>query len=109
METFLLLFVGRAAAPEADDETTQDYNRQWVAYMGGLAQRGVLKGGAPLAPTGLTVGPDGTGPFAMADVDVGGYLLVEAESLEAAAELAQDAPHIALGGTTIVRACLPTG
>ena len=109
METFLLLFVGRTAQPDAEDPVTQDYNPQWGAYMGGLAQQGVLKGGAPLAPAGLTVGRDGTEPFAVDDIDVGGYLIVEAESLEAAAALAQGAPHIALGGTTIVRAALPTG
>ena len=45
----------------------------------------------------------------MAEVDIGGYLIVEAETLDAAAEIARGAPHIALGGTTIVRACLPTG
>ena len=109
MGTFLLLFVGRAAAPDAEDATTRNYNQQWAAYMGGLAQHGVLRGGAPLEPTGVTVSRDGTEPFAMADIDIGGYLVIEAESLDAAAEIAQGAPHIALGGTTIVRACLPTG
>jgi hypothetical protein len=109
MPTYLMLFVGRTAQPDADDPVTQDYNQQWVAYMGGLAQQGVLRGGAPLSPTGLTVGRDGNEPFATEEIDVGGYLVVEAATLEAAAELAQGAPHIALGGTTIVREALPAG
>jgi hypothetical protein len=109
MPTYLLLFVGLTAQPDADDAVTRDYNAQWMAYMGGLVDQGVLRGGSPLSPTGLTVGRDGNEPFATEEIDVGGYLVVEADSLDAAAELAQGAPHIALGGTTIVREALPTG
>ena len=36
-------------------------------------------------------------------VDIGGYALVTADSIEDAAEFARQAPHTALGGSTIVR------
>jgi hypothetical protein len=38
--------------------------------------------------------------------DIGGYLLIRAESMDEAVEIARQAPHMALGGTTIVRPCL---
>ena len=39
-------------------------------------------------------------------IDIGGFLLIEAESAEAAVQIAEQAPHIALGGSVIVRPCL---
>jgi hypothetical protein len=109
MATYLLLFVGRPAAPDATDEQTADYNRQWGAYMAGLGQSGRLRGGAPLEPSGKVVAAAGATDLELADMDVGGYCIVEADSLDAAIEVAGAAPHIALGGTTIVRQCLPVG
>jgi hypothetical protein len=107
MTTYLLLFVGRPAAPDATDEQTADYNRRWGEYMAGLSGR--LHGGAPLEPSGKVVAAGGPTDLELADMDVGGYCIVEADSLDAAVKIAGDAPHIALGGTTIVRQCLPVG
>jgi hypothetical protein len=109
MATYVLLFVGRTAQPDADDKVTADYNQQWQDYMGGLAQAGTLRGGAPLEPSGKTVGRDGVTDLEVKDVDIGGYVVVEADSVDEATEIAQGAPHIALGGTTIVRPCLAVG
>jgi hypothetical protein len=36
-------------------------------------------------------------------VDIGGFVLIDVDSYEQAIEIATQAPHIALGGTTIVR------
>lgn len=109
MTDFLLLFVGLTAQPDANDAQTVDYNRQWVEYMGGLGQAGKLRSGAPLEAGGKTVSKDGATDFVPEDVDIGGFLVIAADSPEEAAEIASRAPHIALGGTTIVRPCLPTG
>jgi hypothetical protein len=43
------------------------------------------------------------------DVDIGGFLVIEADSSAAAEEVAAGAPHIELGGTTIVRPIAPIG
>jgi hypothetical protein len=104
---FVLLFVGRTAQPDATDAQTADYNRQWVEYMGGLAQSGALVAGAPFEGTGKLVSRDGSTELQLDDVDIGGYLLVDVDSIDAAEEIAAGAPHIALGGTTIVRPCRP--
>jgi hypothetical protein len=106
MPAYLLLFVGLVAQPDATDAQTADYNRQWIGYMGDLAQAGKLRGGAPLAPGGDVVTRDGVTDFEPEAFDVGGYIVLEADSAEEAADVAGRAPHIALGGRTIVRPCL---
>jgi len=62
--------------------------------------------------TGATVtpanhqSPSTSTDLQLQEVDIGGSLLINAESLEDAVEIAQQAPHMALGGTTIVRPCM---
>jgi hypothetical protein len=106
MAQFMLLLVGRGAQPQATDEQTRDYNARWMEYMGGLARTGNLRAGAPFADGGKVVQRDLVSDVQLDPVDIGGFLLIEAESVEAAAEIAAGAPHIALGGSTIVRPCL---
>jgi hypothetical protein len=106
---FMMLFVGLAARTAADDAQTQDYNRQWNDYMGELARSGALESGAPFQPDGVAVQHGSATPIELGEVDIGGYALVSAESVEAAVQIAERAPHIALGGTTIIRPCVPTG
>jgi hypothetical protein len=109
MPEYVLLFVGRAAQPEATDDQTADYNRKWAGYMGELGQAGQLRAGAPFEPSGKVVSRDGVSDLELAEVDIGGYLVIEAESLDAAVEIAGRAPHIALGGQTLVRPAIPVG
>jgi hypothetical protein len=106
LPTFMMLYVGLAAQPSAGDEGTQDYNQQWSDYMRELATAGALESGSPFAPGGMTVRRNSVVSTELANIDVGGYALVRAESLDAAVEIAKRAPHIALGGTTIVRPCI---
>src|SRR4051812_39491036 len=105
MPDYLLLFVGLGARPTATDDQTVDYNRQWTEYMSGLGQAGKLRGGAPLEPTGKVVTREGAADFAPEKVDIGGYIVLAADTLDEAAEIASRAPHTALGGSTIVRPC----
>ena len=109
MANYLLLFLGRTAQPDASDEQTVEYNRQWGEYMAGLGQAGQLRGGAPLKGSGKIVARDGVTDLALAEVDIGGFIVVEVDTLEAAEEIGGRAPHIALGGSTIVRECLAVG
>jgi len=106
MAQFMLLLVGRAAQPQATDEQTRDYNARWMEYFGGLARSGTLRAGAPFADTGKVVQRNAVSDVQLDQVDIGGFLLIEADSVETAAEIAAGAPHIALGGSVIVRPCL---
>lgn len=109
MSDYLLLFRGLAARPDADDPTTIDYNRQWGRWMGELAVTGKLVGGGPLEPRGVVVGHEAARPLELEPVDIGGYLLIRADSDDEAATIAGQAPHAALGGTTIVRPVAAVG
>ena len=105
----MMLYVGLAAQPSAGDQQTQNYNRQWSDYMQELATAGALESGSPFAPGGKTVQRNSVVSAELANVDIGGYALVKAESLHAAVEIAKRAPHIALGGKTIIRQCITRG
>jgi hypothetical protein len=109
MASYLLLFLGRTAEPDATDEETVAYHARWAEYMGGLAQAGSLRGGAPLAGSGRLVAADGVSDLELAEVDIGGYMVIEVDSLGAAEDIAGRAPHIELGGSTIVRECRAVG
>ena len=106
MAQFMLLLVGRAAQPQATDDQTRNYNPRWMEYFGGLARAGKLHGGAPFADTGKIVRRNAVSDVQPDEVDIGGFLLIEADSVETAAQIAAGAPHIALGGSVIVRPCL---
>ena len=109
MANYLLLFLGRAAQPDATDDETVDYSRRWGEYMAGLGKSGQLRGGAPLEPSGKVVARDGITDLQLGDIDIGGFIVVEADSHETAENIAAQAPHIALGGSTIVRECQAVG
>jgi hypothetical protein len=62
--------------------------------------------GRPFADTGKVVQLGTLSDIELGEVDIGGFLLIEAESAEAAVQIAEQAPHITLGGSVIVRPCL---
>lgn len=75
---------------------------RYAAWAQGLAARGQLAGGEKLADDGgrhlrraqgRVVAVDG--PYTEAKDVIGGFFLVEAESLAAAERLADDCPHLA--------------
>jgi len=105
----MLLFRGLAAAPRATDEQTVAYNQRWAAWMGDLAKGGALLSGAPLQARGSVVTGTEVSDLQLERVDLGGFALIEADSEQAAVEIAKSAPHAALGGTTIVRPLIPVG
>jgi hypothetical protein len=102
----MLLFVGLAAAPKASDDQTADYNRQWAEWTGGLASRDALVAATPFQASGQLVSADSVRELELAQVDIGGFALIEATDDDEAVKIARQAPHIALGGTTIVRPLL---
>ncbi|MGB2940945.1 MAG: YciI family protein [Candidatus Dormiibacterota bacterium] len=102
---FLMLFMGLAGQPDATDDQTVAYNAKWGEYMGSLAQSGKLLSGLPLQSSGKVVTRDGVSDVDLKPVDIGGYQIIEANSEDEAIEIARGAPHVALGGATVVRPC----
>ncbi|MEV4320555.1 YciI family protein [Actinocrispum sp. NPDC049592] len=109
MTQFLVLLVGKPPAVGAQDAVTREYNAKWMAWMGDLAASGALRGGAPLVWGGRTVAKESVTPLEMQSMDVGGYLVIEAASAEAVAEILQSSPSIQIGGEAIIRECVPVG
>jgi len=108
MKRFMYVFRGGEAASDASPEQMQANMQRWQTYMGELAQKGKLQGGEPLYPAGsMLSGVENTvvtdGPYAEGKELVGGYLIVNAESLAEATEMAKTCPALENDGLIEVR------
>ena len=86
-------------------EEMQEAMAKWGAWFEKLGSA-VIDGGDGLLPEGRTVKGDGTvtdGPFIEAKELVGGYSILQAESLEEAAGLSEGCPVLEMGGTVEIR------
>jgi hypothetical protein len=103
------LFVYRGAsgtvAKMTSDEREQHLGRweQWISE--GIASGWMLDPGDGLTPEGRVVSAKVVtdGPFVEAKEIVGGFSLIQAESIEAAARIARGCPAVLIGGTVEVR------
>jgi hypothetical protein len=103
---YVLLFRGRnrSLSPEQMQRTME----KWLGWFGELRNSGHLKdGGHPLADASKAVtGKQRTvtdGPFVEAKDLVNGYIVIAADSLEHATELAKGCPTLDGGGSVEVR------
>ena len=111
MASFMFIFRGENPAGDSPEQMQQHMQR-WFTWFEGLTKSGVYKGaGAPLEPGGKVVrGPGKTvsdGPYAEAKDLVGGYAIIEARDLDAAAQIALGCPTYEKGGAVEVRAVRP--
>ena len=107
----MLLFRG----PHWDRGLSTDELQQAIdkvmAWFEGLNKRGKIKGAQPLGGQGRVVsGTDGRfvvdGPFTETKEAVGGYLVLQADSLDDAVEIAQSMPTLRYGISVEVRPIL---
>jgi hypothetical protein len=106
MAEFLYLYRGGQRGTTPDE--SQQIMQKWMTWFKELTASGNLKdGGQPLESEGRVVksknGPATDGPFAETKDLVGGYTLIEAPSLERAAELAKGCPILEREGFVEVR------
>src|SRR5260370_10353355 len=107
MSEFTFLFRGRGDA-SLSPEQRQRHLEKWLEWFKDLGEKGHVKDpGHPLEETGKVVkGKEkdvNDGPYAEAKDVVGGYMLIEANDLPHAAELATDCPILDAGGSVEVR------
>jgi len=110
MKEYLLLLRGGKPMASKTEAENQAEMQAWGAYMGGLGQNGSLVGGLPLVGGGKTVSAGSVSNEAVTSASegiVGGYLIVKAESLDKAAEIAAACPHITNEGNIEVREIAP--
>ncbi len=102
---FLLLFRHSQEGPDPTPQEMEQIMGKWMAWMKGMRARGQLAGVNRLQDSGCVLrGPGGRltdGPFAEAKEVVGGYVLVTAPDLAAAAAIARGCPGLE-ANTTIV-------
>ena len=107
MADYLFLFIGGNATDEnLSPEEMQKHMQKWFTWIDALRDKGIYKGGEPLEEGGLIVTSDKTvtdGPFPESKEMIGGYIMIEADSIEAASELAKDCPALSFGGRVEVR------
>jgi len=108
---YMLLFRGPHWDRGLSADELQDAMDKVMAWFGGLEERGKVKGGQPLGAEGRTIsGANGRfvmdGPYAESKEAVGGYLMLQAEDLNEAVEIARSSPVLRYGVTVEVRPIL---
>ena len=106
MKEYLLLLRGGIPMTSKTEAENKAEMQAWGAFMGALGQKGQFVGGLPLVSGGVSVSAKGTvaEPVKSASEGiVGGYLIIKADSLDKAAEIAKGCPHIANQGNIEVR------
>lgn len=108
MSNFLFLFRGgNVKRMEKSPEEMQAHMQKWGAWMGSLKEAGKLVDGLPLSKEGKVVQKGGDiitdGPFAEGSEVVGGYLIVTADTLDAAVNLSKQCPIFEHEGNVEVR------
>ena len=108
MADFMYLF--RGAQQPGSPEQMQAHMQKWRAWIEELGKAGHFKSGEPLDRTGKVVTGKQKlvtdGPYAEAKDLVGGYLVVAAETIAEAAELAKGCPIFENNGFVEVRPIL---
>ena len=105
---YLLMFSGSEWYNRLSKAEIQHVVEQSKAWFEGLAASGKARGGQALARTGATIsGKNGRvisdGPFAESKEAIGGYMQIEAASLDEAIAIAQGCPALSHGTNIEVR------
>ena len=108
MKDFMMLFRSEPNPNmEPTPEEIQEEVKAWQDWIGGIGAQGKLKNhGEALGFEGKTMHADGSvtdGPYAEVKEIVGGFIVVTAENIDDAAELAKGCPALSNGGKVEVR------
>ncbi|HOZ87364.1 MAG TPA: YciI family protein [Bacteroidia bacterium] len=112
MNEFVLIF-RNAPAPEGkmSPEQMQAVMKQWQDWMGGIAAQNKLANpGNRLGGEGKILKPNNVitdGPYVEVKEMLSGYIIVKAESIKEASEMAKGCPILKMGGSVEVRDVIP--
>lgn len=112
MKEFTFLFQSPANNGfQPSPQQMQDSMKQWQDWLGGIAAQGKLASmGNRLGSEATTVAPNNivtNGPYAETKEVIGGYIVVKAEDIQAAAEIAKGCPVLQAGGRVDIRNVIP--
>jgi hypothetical protein len=110
MKEYLLLMRAGKPMTEKTDAENKAEAQAWGVFMENLGKKGQFSGGFPLVSGGKTVSAKGISAEAVTSAKegiVGGYLIIKANSIDEAAEIAKACPHITNEGNIEVRELAP--
>ena len=103
----MILWGGDVREAKMSPEQLQSYMKRWTTWMENLAKQGISDGGEPLGPEGRTISGSAKlvtdGPYTEAKEAVGGYVILRAETIDKAVEIAKTCPLFEVEGTVEVR------
>ncbi len=107
MPKYMLIFNG-GYYENLSAEQTQKQMEKWTAWIEKLRTSGKYHSGEPLTREGMKVtGKNGKlvvdGPFAESKESVGGFIVLEASTLQEATEMAKEYPDYSVGGSVSIR------
>ena len=104
---YLLLFRGNDWYHGLSPEQLQEVMTQWKAWFDRFTAEGKVKGGQPLKPEGKIVSGKrrqiADGPFAESKEAIGGYFLLQVDSMDEALAIARLCPGLDYGAIVEVR------
>ncbi len=110
MKQYLLVFRNeKNDGPPPSPEQMQATVQQWQSWISGVAKDGGFVGTNRLQSEGRTIRPDNIitdGPYVEAKEMIGGYLLVNAASLDEATAIAKGCPGLLYGGNVEIRSVM---
>ena len=111
MKKFMLAFFGGNMAlrydnlGNADKEAREKHRAAWGEWMSQLMKAEQLVVGYPLESDGKRIDAEGPHNYHFPDTTEGGFIVIKAESLDQAAEIATSSPIIKNGGYILARPC----
>ncbi|PCI30083.1 hypothetical protein COB55_00810 [Candidatus Wolfebacteria bacterium] len=94
MSKFILLIKGGSP----DDSNRDEIMGNWKSWVGGLREKSVLEDMGAFEENGKNItGSDKTVSDYVAEV--GGYMIINSDSLDSATEIAKGSPSLTLGGS----------
>ena len=107
MKDYLYIIRGGEDMNDFSADQMQQHLQEWQKWMGGLAQQGKFVAGEPLEDEGKSLVDKGAKvidrPMAEAKELVAGYLIMKAETLDDAVDLARGCPGLEHDCTIEVR------
>src|SRR6185437_7426120 len=103
---YMLIFRGTDWYKSLSAEEMQQVGDKWMAWFKGLMASGKAVAGNPLEREGKIVGKNrvvSDGPFAESKESIGGYFLLNVETMDDAVAIAKDCPGLPYGIRVEVR------
>ena len=111
MKEYMMIFRNEKSDGSAkpSEEQMHTMMKQWQTWIGDIAAKGKYSGTNRLLPEGKTIRSNKIitdGPYVEAKEMIGGYLIVKANSIDEAMEMAKSCPGLLYGGNVEVRSVM---